>query len=552
MNDNIFEISGNIVDVVNMQITKGKLIIKKGIIKEIVPDSNVGNSYIIPGFIDAHIHIESTMLVPSSFARVAIKHGTIATVSDPHEIANVLGIPGINMMIENAKKVPMKFYFGAPSCVPATSFETSGTTIGVKETEELLAMAEIKYLSEMMNFPGVINSNKEVIAKLKLAKKYNKPVDGHAPGLKGDDLKKYIEAGISTDHECSTIEEAYEKLSKGMNILIREGSAAKNFDELIGLIKEYPDKIMFCTDDLHPDDLQSGHINLLASRAVSKGYDPLKVLRCITYNPIKHYKLDVGLLQKNDPADFIIVNNLKDFKTESVYIDGICVAKNGKIIFNDISEKPVNNFKCKCINESMLKVKATSEDINVIEVSDGSIVTGKLTGKPLVVGGYAKSDLQRDVLKLVVFNRYKDKDNKPAIGFIKNFKLTKGAIASTVAHDSHNIIAVGTNDKDLKEAINMLIMQKGGVCAVDGENKTILPLPIAGLMTDESGEKVADMYARLDEKAKSFGSTLSAPFMTLSFMALLVIPELKLSDKGLFDVNAFNFIDLFNEESLDY
>lgn len=540
-----FTVSGNIVDVVNKEIFQGTITVQDGKIKNIQREETDSNNFIMPGFIDAHVHIESSMLIPSEFARLAVRHGTVATVSDPHEIANVMGIDGVKFMIKNGEQVPFKFFFGAPSCVPATPFESSGAAIGTEGVEELLKMDKVKYLSEMMNFPGVLFGDEEVKKKLDLAKKYNKVIDGHAPGLKGEDAEKYIKAGISTDHECFTIEEALNKISYGMKILIREGSAAKNFDALIPLIEKYPDMIMFCSDDKHPNDLIEGHINLLVKRAIAIGYDPIKVLRACIYNPVKHYGLEVGLLQKECNADFIIADNLTDLNILATYINGVKVAENGKSLLEHVTSEKPNIFNASKITKEDIKVVPSSEKIKVIKALDGQLITDYFETQVVVENDNIVSDINNDILKLVVMNRYQK--TPPAIGFINNFNLKRGAIASTVAHDSHNIIALGTNDKEISEAINLLVDSKGGVSVVDGEQHFVLPLPVAGLMSDDDGFDVAEKYDDLDKKVKQMGCTLSAPFMTLSFMALLVIPHLKLSDKGLFDGDKFEFTRLQKE-----
>jgi adenine deaminase len=538
-----FSISGNIVDVVSEKIFKGKIEIANGQIISIKEERSDTDLYIIPGLIDSHIHIESSMLVPSEFARMAVVHGTVATVSDPHEIANVLGIDGVNFMIDNGRKVPFKFYFGAPSCVPATPFESSGAILGVEDTEKLLKREEIRYLSEMMNFPGVIFNNTEVKAKLNAARKFNKPVDGHAPGLSGGDIQKYIQAGITTDHECFTIEEALEKIKYGMKIQIREGSAAKNFDSLIPLLRLHPDKIMFCSDDKHPDDLAEGHINLLVRRAIKLGYEPLTVLRACTFNPIKHYHLEVGLLQVGDPADFAIVNDLHDFSIRSTYINGAMVAEKGKRLIKPVTIATPNKFLVDRINKKDIEVKAHGNKIKVIRAMEGHLITEQMIAEIKPENGFIQNDLEKDILKIVVLNRYTK--SIPSIGFITGFGLKSGAIASTVSHDSHNIIAVGTNDDEIVKAINLLIESKGGISLIHKNKILHLPLPVAGIMSNKDGYKVADFYQTLNREVKSLGSFLQAPFMTLSFMALLVIPELKMSDKGLFDGNKFEFTSLF-------
>ncbi|MGN6342320.1 MAG: adenine deaminase [Ginsengibacter sp.] len=539
-----FKFEGNIVDVESKKINFGEVIIEGNKIISIhkTADQKQDAPFILPGFIDSHVHIESSMLVPSEFAKLAVVHGTVATVSDPHEIANVCGMEGVDYMIQNGKTVPFKFYFGAPSCVPATTFETAGATLSTDLVEKLLAKNEIHYLSEMMNFPGVLHHDEEVFSKIDAAKKYNKPIDGHAPGLMGQDAKKYIDAGISTDHECFTEKEALDKLHYGMKILIREGSAAKNFEALIGLLNDHEDEMMFCSDDKHPDNLVKGHINELCSRALQKGIDVFKVLKAACINPVKHYKLNVGLLKEGDFADFIIAEDLIDFKVISTYINGQVVADKGISKIETQPPELINNFNCSKKNAPEFQIKDFSG--KVIEAFDGQLITGKLDAYPKNKGDFFESDVEKDILKIAVVNRYHNSD--PSIAFIKNFGLRKGAIASSVAHDSHNIIAVGADDDSICEAVNLIIEKKGGISIADvaaPSSNLVLPLPVAGLMSNEDGYEVAEKYTRIDAAAKNLGSTLSAPFMTLSFMALLVIPHLKLSDKGLFDGDSFTLIN---------
>lgn len=537
------KVTGNIVDVLNSTIYPGTLEISGGRIANIMKDNKTYDTFIVPGFIDSHVHIESSMLIPSEFARLAVIHGTVAIVSDPHEIANVLGIEGVNYMIENGKTVPFKFYFGAPSCVPATTFETSGAQLGVKEVEELLKRREIKYLSEMMNFPGVIFDDPSVMTKIQLAKKYGKKIDGHAPGLRGKELEKYVQSGISTDHETFEKEEAIEKIKLGMKILIREGSAAKDFDALSSLIEEYPDYCMFCSDDKHPDDLIKGHINEIVKKAIGLGSDRMKVLQCASVNPVQHYGLEVGLLRKGDHADFVVIDNFNDFTILRTIINGEVVAESGESFIPKVKAKINNNFKAQKKKVSDFAVKRRGDKIIIIEAIDGQLVTNRSKEVPKVSNGYVVSDTDRDILKLTVVNRYEDVP--PAKAFIKNFGLKKGAIASSVSHDSHNIVAVGVSDEDITKAVNLVIKNKGGIAVVYDNVREILPLPIAGIITTEDGFKVAEKYLKIDKLAKELGSHLRAPFMTLSFMALLVIPHLKLSDKGLFDGEKFEFVDLF-------
>jgi len=534
---------GNIVDVVAGRIFPGTITIEDGKILSIKEEPVSETKYILPGLVDAHIHVESSMLIPSEFARLAVVHGTVATVSDPHEIANVLGIPGIKFMIANGSKVPFKFYFGASSCVPATPFETAGSKLSATEVAELLSMKEIHYLSEMMNFPGVLNQDPEVMAKIEAAKRLGKPVDGHAPGLRGEDAGKYIAAGISTDHECFTREEALDKLRFGMKILIREGSAARNFEALCNLIDEYPDQVMLCSDDKHPNDLRDGHINELIIRALDKGFNFMNIIRSCTANPVNHYRLDVGLLQPGDSADFIVVDDLEHFTVLETFIRGIRVAVEGKSLISSVTENPVNRFDTDIVKPRDLAVPAKAGQIRILEAIDGQLITLDVHEKACEEDNLIVTDTKRDILKLVVKNRYAP--SKPAIGFIRGFGLKSGAIASCVAHDSHNIVAVGVDDEKITKAINLIISNKGGISLVDGSEEMVLPLPYAGIMTDQNGYQVAEEYALMDLHAKKMGSGLRAPYMTLSFMALLVIPELKLSDQGLFDGKNFSFTSLF-------
>ena len=539
---NSFSISGQYVDILKKHIYPATIRVQNGIIESIESTLEAPMQYLLPGFIDAHVHIESSMLIPSSFARLAVTHGTIGTISDPHEIANVCGMEGVQYMIDNGKKVPFHFFFGAPSCVPATVFETAGAAINSKDVASLLANPDIYYLSEMMNFPGVLLNDEEVMKKIATAHKLGKPVDGHAPGLRGDDAKKYIEAGISTDHECFTIEEALDKLQHGMKILIREGSAAKNFEALYELIQDHPSMIMLCSDDKHPDSLVEGHINSLCARAVAKGIDPLLVLRAACINPVDHYKLPTGKMQVGDAANFIVVQDLVTFKVNQTYIKGALVAENGKSFIKAVIEKAINKFDARSIEENNIQISLNEypqQDgkIAVMEAIDGQLITNKLWLSPKLDAGKIVSDTESDVLKMVVYNRYFAAP--PKMAFIKNFGFKNGAIASTVAHDSHNIIAVGVSDTDIVHAINLVIKEQGGISCVSANEIKLMGLPVAGLMSLEDPYKVAANYTAIDLMAKSLGSSLGSPFMTLSFMALLVIPHLKLSDKGLFDGDGF-------------
>jgi adenine deaminase len=587
------QITGRLVDILQQNIYPATVTVENGMIQSVIPlppsdaaaaaaiparpdhsaaASDIGRSlerplhYILPGFIDAHVHIESSLLIPSEFARLAVVHGTVATVSDPHEIANVCGLPGVEFMIRNGHSVPFHFNFGAPSCVPATRFETAGASLDAKKVEELLSRDEIKYLSEMMNFPGVLHKDPEVMEKIAAAKRLGKPIDGHAPGLRGEQAREYIAAGISTDHECFTAEEALDKLQLGMKILIREGSAAKNFDALIGLLNDWPDQMMFCSDDKHPDSLVAGHIDRLCARAVARGIDLFKVLKAACINPVLHYKLESGMLRPGDSADFIVVEDLQHFKVLQTYIKGTLVARTGvshiasttlaaspspTTASSLLTASPINQFNCNPHTPEDFAYpldkwgeEENVEQVYVIEALDGQLITNKLVvpvADTLPAHGRLHSNPEKDILKIVVVNRYQP--NIPvAKSFIRNFGLKRGALASSVAHDSHNIVAVGVDDDSICRAVNLIIAQQGGLSCVDpapASAELILPLPVAGLMSMDDGYSVATAYTAIDHLAKGLGCTLAAPFMTLSFMALLVIPHLKLSDLGLFDGDKF-------------
>lgn len=538
------KITGKLVDIHKRDIYPAIITIENGKVAEIERSVSAKKGYIIPGLIDAHIHIESSMVTPGAFAMVAVTHGTTSVVSDPHEIANVLGRVGVEYMISDSRKVPLKFWFGAPSCVPATKFETSGAVLDPYEIEKLLSLPEIHYLSEMMNFPGVISGDSDVKRKLDIAKKLGKPVDGHAPGLTGGLLKKYVAAGISTDHECSTLEEAKEKISLGMKILIREGSAAKNLTALKDLFNTNPDVIMLCSDDLHPEMLMTRHINKLIALLISEGFDLFNVIRSATINPIQHYNLDGGLLSVGDNADFIVADSLTEMNILETWINGEKVFSNNKILFDYKPGSGINNFNCQQIGLSDIQVSNISKRIRVIEAFEGELLTKEIlwdAGNKSVID----SDIDNDILKIVVKDRYND--CAPAVGFIKGFDLKKGAFASSIAHDSHNIISIGANDYDIVSSINEIVKLKGGLSVVSGEKKSSLQLNIAGIMTTRSCKDVASDYEKLNVLVRSMGCSMAAPFMTLSFMALLVIPDLKIGDKGLFDVKKFELVSLFKE-----
>jgi adenine deaminase len=543
---------GQIIDLLNRRIFSGVVEVQEGKIVAVIEDPTITDSgYLCPGFIDAHVHIESSMLTPPEFARIAVIHGTVGTVSDPHEIANVLGIEGVRYMQNLATQTPCKIHFGIPSCVPATSFETAGAALGPDDVEKLCRDSSLLYLSEMMNFPGVIHRDPEVMEKIALAKQCGKRIDGHAPGLRGDDLRTYVAAGIETDHECFQIDEAREKLSLGQKILIREGSAAKNFDELWPLLLEAPDRCMLCSDDKHPDDLLDGQINELCARAVAHGVPLFHVLRAACLNPVEHYGLRCGLLRPGDPADFIRLHNLVSFRVSETWIDGQIVARDGKSLLPRSVSPPINNFHTipKTADDFIVRAAGEKPTIRIIEALDGQIVTGSDTAKALVMDGCITTDPSRDILKISVVNRYRN--TTPAVAFVRGIGLKNGAIASSVAHDCHNIVAVGANDADLTRAVNLLIESRGGICVVGSDISDVLPLPVAGLMSDGFAEDVAAAYTRLTRQARALGSSLHAPFMTLSFLALLVIPSLKLSDRGLFDGDHFEFVPLINSSMRD-
>jgi adenine deaminase len=538
-----FSITHNLVDVHNREIFPATIHVEDGIIVGI-EKADSAEQFIIPGFIDSHIHVESSMLLPSQFARVAVTHGTVATVSDPHEIANVCGVEGVELMLRNAAQTNFKFCFGAPACVPATVFETAGASINVEQVTTLLNDSRIGYLSEMMDFPGVLNQSRDVMAKIAAAKLAGKPVDGHAPGLRGEEAKRYVSAGISTDHECFTYDEAIDKIAFGCKIAIREGSAARNFDALESLIDEHPAFVMLCSDDKHPDEFLLGHINRLCARAIQSGRDLMNVLRVACLNPIEHYQLDVGQLRIGDPADFAIVEDLTEFQVAKTFINGECVAENGKCLMPVVPTEKLNNFSAKRITADQLQVPAKGSQIRVIQAMDGQLITNQLIENCKSVDGLVVADVENDLLKIAVVNRYNDA--QPSVAFVKGIRIQSGAFASSVAHDSHNIVAVGTNDDDLAAAINAVIDSEGGLSVSRDSQTDVLPLPVAGLMSTETCEVVAENYSRLDQRVKNeLGSTLRAPYMTLSFMALLVIPSLKLSDLGLFDGVRFEFVSLF-------
>ncbi|MBI3887380.1 MAG: adenine deaminase [Opitutae bacterium] len=549
-------LSGQIVDLHRRRVFPGTVEWSGGRIRRLVRDDSVRETrLILPGLVDAHIHIESSMLPPAEFARWSVVHGTVATVSDPHEIANVLGAAGVDYMIRDGARTPFKFHFGAPSCVPATAFESAGATLDAKAVARLLRKKEIRCLSEVMNFPGVLARDPSLMAMIAAAKKLGKPVDGHAPGLRGPDARRYAAAGITTDHECFTLAEAQDKLAARMKILIREGSAARNFAALAPLLKTDAAQCMFCCDDLHPDLLMLRHLDEHVRRALALGADRFDVLRCASVNPVQHYGLKVGLLRVGDPADFIVVEGWKTFRVQRTYLDGVLVAANGRSRLPRQPSRTPNQFRARPRRAEDFSVKvgrtvpvgrrlgrdSSPYHLNLIEALNGQLITRHLREAPKIVRGCVVADVKRDILKIAVISRYTP--HAPvAVGFIRGFGLRAGALASTVAHDSHNIVAVGVDDASLAAAVNLVIKHRGGISVVGRGKRGVLPLPIAGLMSDADGRVVARRYTALDAMAKKLGSRLDAPFMTLSFMALLVIPDLKLSDHGLFSATKWGFV----------
>lgn len=540
-------VSGQLIDIKGKRIYPAELSIKDGKITQIKEVASANDQYLLPGFVDAHVHVESSMLVPSEFARLAVVHGTVGTISDPHEIGNVLGVKGVEYMIDNGNQVNFKFHFGAPSCVPATPFETAGAEINAADVEYLLKKPEINYLAEMMNWPGVLHGDEEVYKKIAIAQSLGKPVDGHAPGLKGEDAVKYISAGISTDHECFTAEEATDKLNAGMKILIREGSAAKNFEALIGLMDEHYQEMMFCSDDKHPDNLVEGHINLLVKRSLAKGLDLFKVLQAACINPVEHYKMNIGQLREGDPADFIVIDNPEDFTIQETWINGLLVAQSGKSEIQPVTNMVINNFNVSPKKIEDFEVTIEGSKLRIMEAMDGQLITNLLEVPSELINNPNQTNTEHDILKIAVINRYNN--SKVAVGYIKNIGLKEGALASSVGHDSHNIVVVGTNAQDMCEAANLIIDRQGGVSAVSSSSsvKEVLALPVAGIMSEKDGYQVAKEYSAIDRVAKDMGSPLNSPFMTLSFMALLVIPRAKMSDKGFFDGERFEFIEVFTD-----
>lgn len=534
------EYEGHIVDIETRTTYPGRINVRDGKIESIEKLESVAEDapYFLPGMTDSHIHIESTMLTPVNFSKIAVAHGVVNSVSDPHEITNVLGVEGIDFMVNNAKSTRFNCYFGLPSCVPSSHLETAGAVIDAATTAELIKRDDLWYLAEMMNYPGIINNDPEVVGKVKAALAVGKVVDGHAPGVLGEDLVKYLCAGITTDHECSTVQEANERIALGAKIIVREGSAARNFDALSDVLAQHPEVAMLCSDDKHPDDLIEGHIDALVRRGLAKGIPIWNMLQAACINPVKHYALPSGLMKPGDKATFIAVDNLNEFNVLSTVIEGYKVfdrnsgVDESALVISQPAKEYPNNFKAQRITVKDIALNTTSDKVKVIEALDGELLTHCLT---MPSTGLAENGVQ----KIVVYNRYGN--GIPQVALIKGFDLKNGAMAASIAHDSHNIVAVGDNDKDIVILINALIEAKGGVGVIENGKVELLQLPIAGLMTDKSAEEVAKLYGGLDAKAKSLGCKLRSPFITMAFMALPVIPELKITDKGLVDVNAFEF-----------
>ncbi len=550
---------GHIVDVIGRQIFDGEVVVEGKRISEIRKCTIPADckDYIMPGFIDSHVHIESSMMLPSEFARVAVEHGTIGAITDPHEIGNVLGEEGIDFMVKSSRQIRFNFCFGAPSCVPScgTDIETSGYKLDSKAIERLMAREDIGYLAEMMNYPGVLNGDPEVMAKIAAAHKYGKPVDGHAPGLVGEDRMRYAQAGISTDHECATLQEGRDCIKAGMKVIIREGSAARDYEGLIPLLAESPDMVMFCTDDCHPSDLINGHINDIVYRAIEDGYNMWDVLQAACVNPQRHYGLDWGLLQEGDRANFIIVSDVHyRLRVISTFIDGCevynynsflsAIRSQNKSLDNQISilDNYPNNFVAQPITEADIALELKPGDTaHIIKAENGSLLTGheqvKVTGNPILDAKYPWNEVQ----KIVVYNRYTP-GAKPHVGLVRGFGLKEGVMAATVAHDCHNIVAVGTSDEYLVKAINRIIEMKGGQVAMNREVMVDIALPIAGLISPLGGHEIAYKSRVLRETIAAAGCPMAAPFITMAFVCLPVIPELKITDKGLFDSQTWQFI----------
>ena len=540
------KIKSNIVNVITDEIYPAEVEIKEGHIKRVTQLNRKQDTTMIPGLIDSHIHIESSMLVPTRFAQTALKHGTTSVITDPHEIANVMGIEGINYMINDSKNTPLNFYFTVPSCVPSTKYETNGATLDSKITDELLSQKDFIGLSEVMDYHAVLNDEEEITKKIESAKKYNKTIDGHAPLLRSTKLQKYISAGITTDHESVTKEEVIEKKRLGMKIMIREGSESKTLKDFINL---KPDFIV--TDDLKAEELVKGHLNTIIEKAVKLGYDIQEILKLVTINPAQHYQLNTGSITPGRKADLVILDNLEDFNIKEVISSGIRAYKNNKLLINpqpqplttkiNVKNKTAEDFEILTHNKNTTKAL-----VNIIKVTDNQIVTDNITREVKVKDGKIQTNTKDDTLKISVVERYGHTTTYTAL--ITGFGLTDGAISSSVAHDSHNIITIGTNSQLMAKATNEVIDNNGGLAAVNNNQTISLKLEVAGLMTKDNAEKVAQKSSQINEYTKTLGSKLTNPFSTLSFMALPVVPALKITDKGLFNVDENKFIPVIKDE----
>lgn len=539
-------IKGNILNVFTDEIYPGEIKIEHGIIESIKEVNADFNDIIVPGFIDAHIHIESSMLTPSRFAEIALRHGTTSVIADPHEIANVMGMDGIDYMIDDAKKTPLKYYFTAPSCVPATKFEKSGATISPNIIDNLLSRPEFVALGEVMDYNAVISNEKSILEKIKIAKKYHKPIDGHAPLLSGKNLQKYVKHGVITDHESTTKKEVAEKKRMGMKIMIREGSESKMLEKLI-----YSNCDFIVSADLKPEDLINGHLDKCLRKAVDYGMDPYEAIKLVTINPAEHYNLNAGSISPGKSADLVFIDNLRDFTVKRVVINGNTIFKKQKLLFR-ANPRPIDTT----LHVSLTKpedfdLKAQnpahkSATVNLINVSDNTIITKQSSAKLSIQKKTIIPSVFEDILKISVVDRYGG--NTISNGFVKGFGIKNGAIASSVSHDSHNIIVVGTNSEYMSRATNHLIENKGGLAAISNQAKLDVTLPIAGLMSDKPAKVVANNSAKLNELVSNMGCELSSPFTSLSFMALPVVPEVKMTTNGLFNVNTHQFIDIIKEE----
>ncbi|MBI5896220.1 MAG: adenine deaminase [Desulfobacterales bacterium] len=514
---------------------------------------DLGRRYVAPGFIDAHVHIESALVGPAEFARAVLPRGTTAVVADPHEIANVLGTAGIDYMLAASEASPLRFYFTLPSCVPATDMESAGARLTEEKLRPYLGHSRIVGLAEMMNFPGVIHADAEVLAKIASMQAAGKPVDGHAPGLSGHALHAYLSAGIASDHECTSALEAEEKLAAGMRIMVREGTGARNLDDLLPVITpRTARRMMWCSDDRHPRDLMAaGHIDQMVRRAVRGGVDPITAIQMATLNPAEYFRLDdLGAVAPGRRADLVVLDDLNDPVVRQVYSGGrLVAAENRWVDAGAVARPPAAPAAMKVqLDRIDFKVTAQGRRVRVIETVPRQIVTRGTVSDARIVDGLAVADPARDLLKIAVVERHHD-SGRTGIGFIRGFGLTRGALAATVAHDSHNIVVVGTSDGDMHAAVAALVAMGGGLVAVDaGQVAAQLALPIAGLMSDQPMTAVCAALDQLLAAARRMGSTLHDPFMTLSFMALPVIPALKLTDMGLVDVAAFKIVPLFVDE----